>query len=207
MTSRCRSRVTGSPLAKPCCPTFRPCCTSMARCRSWLCAPSATSPRPRCCGAWISPSHPTGGRSRCASWERGSPEPLFSCSRPADHERHWSAALPAKSSARLLDLLGSHRLLVVVAEVRANVSDDGGDLLVGHQPSEGRHGLLAVQHDVGRIVARLQFRVPREHWIAASPDGALAVAHMAGLADIAVERLAGLLAEAKSGAQDRVGPE
>ena len=47
------NRVIGSPLAKRCCATSRPCCTSMARRRSSPSAPSATSPRPRCCGASI----------------------------------------------------------------------------------------------------------------------------------------------------------
>ena len=30
-------------------------------------------------------------------WERGSPEPLFSCPSPEKHERHRSAALPART--------------------------------------------------------------------------------------------------------------
>jgi len=49
------------------------------------------------------------------------------------------------------DIVGSHCIPIVIAEVRPHVIDDGGDLLVTHHDAHRRHSVLPVDDHGERI--------------------------------------------------------
>jgi hypothetical protein len=99
---------------------------------------------------------------------------------------YWHAALASA---------GVTRVLVAIAEMRADVVDHVGGLLVAHLLADRRHAVQPVHEHRERIAARLELGIAGERGIAPSAFGALRIRHVAGGAVAAEHGLAAGLAE------------
>src|ERR1700722_960247 len=125
---------------------------------------------------------------------------------------HDSLALFSKSirearlfGPNLLDVIGSDRVLISVAEMRPDIVDDTGHLIIAHHSADRGHRPLPPDHNINWISPGFEVPVLDKRGITACASRTPAIPHMASLTDSGEQLLSARFREPEARTQRSLG--